>query len=501
MAHRADIDEVKVFGKVYTPAGIVRHMLKPLFAGSLKDVRVCDPACGSGDFLVPVAQEVSRRARAYSGKEQQAHIRTLRQLTGYEIDLEAARSCRRRLSEAVEQVLGRRYPLDFWQVRRVDGLDAWVQDAGAFDWVVGNPPYVRIQNLENDRRDKIKGGGWAYFRGSSDLYLVFFELGLRLLAEGGNLIYISPSGWLRNRAGQAMREDIAKNHRIVSLYDYRDHQVFPGVSTYTCITHIQNHISSDPGRVYYWRNGAFTDSCTLSMSKFRWAIVPSELVEAERSGVPLGEIADIHVGIQTLADRVFILEVAEWRSEQVICRAGDKEVKLEIESARKITKASVLKNGRDRVERVIIYPYDEAGKLMPERTLKVRFPLAYAWLIRNKERLLARDKGAFSRTKWYAYGREVGIRSAFGRKILTSGMNAQPNFQICNDPEALFYAGYCVKPRIDIDLEDLKEWLNSPTMAQHVRSYSQPYRGGWFSYAKQYIKDFPVPAHLVRANG
>lgn len=79
-------------------------------------------------------------------------------------------------------------------------------------------------------------------------------------------------------------------------------------------------------------------------------------------------------------------------------------------------------------------------------------------------------------------------------------MNPEPNFQICNDPDTLFYSGYCVKPKINISLEDLINELNSPEMDQHIRMFAQSFRGGWFSYAKRYIQDFPISPKIYAQN-
>ena len=198
----------------------------------------------------------------------------------------------------------------------------------------------------------------------------------------------------------------------------------------------------------------------------------------------LSEVADIHVGIQTLADDVFIFPKGS--------------VDIEPGVRRRILKASLMKDGRDSSERAVIYPYRQ-GRLLPEKELKARYPKAYAYLRKHKSRLLARDKGAFDPRKWYGYGREVSIVKGFGVKILTSGMNPQPNFQLCDSPKTLFYSGYCIKPRAGVSISRLLTELNSERMWQYIRLTSRPYQNGWHSYAKSYIQSFTV-SEAVRAN-
>ena len=143
---------VKYLGKVYTPKWIVDHMLRSLFSESLEEVKVCDPACGEGDFLAPIVEEVCRRIEGAAAHEQAGLRATLEYITGYDVDDAAVRNCRQRLTKIVEQMLGWSWDDSQWCVHHADALDAWRRDQGTFDWVVGNPPYVRIQHLEVERR-------------------------------------------------------------------------------------------------------------------------------------------------------------------------------------------------------------------------------------------------------------------------------------------------------------------------------------------------------------
>lgn len=490
--------DIKHFGKVYTPRWIVDQMLEALSSSPLEHVHICDPACGSGDFLVPIAKHICGRIRESTSREREGLCATLAGLTGYDIDLNATSVCRQRLSSIVQEGLGEHWDKDQWRILHADALSVWEHDAGTMDWVVGNPPYVRIQNLEQHRRAQIAHGGWEYFHGASDLYIVFFELGLRLLKTQGQLVFISPSGWMRNSAGRKMREDIASQHCLKSIYDFGDTQVFPGVSTYTCITHLAKQSTPQKPSAKRWDGKKFTNSCGVFPPGKRWAILDSPRYhDPGAESVTLGEIADIHVGIQTLADKVFILELIGQDGDLVQVSITGNGFSIEAGAVRRILKASVLRNGRDRLNRVAIYPYDEEGKLIPENMLVSEFPLAYAWLKKNKTVLLSRDKGAIDPDKWYGYGRSVGIRSSLGPKILTSGMNESPNFQVCRDPDTLFYSGYCIKPKINISLDALQSMLNTPRMEKHIKTFSQPFRNGWFSYAKQYIRDFPISEELL----
>ena len=159
---------------------------------------------------------------------------------------------------------------------------------------------------------------------------------------------------------------------------------------------------------------------TLSDSQF--------INQLQKYQTKLGDVAEINVGIQTLADDVFIFKTGNLDIEEEITRC--------------VVKATKMINGSNTIKQSIIYPYDSNGQLIPEKLLNSMFPKAYTYLVSQKSRLLSRDKGKIEQHKWYSYGRSVSILSGFGEKILTSSMNRTPNFQKCADPNYLYYSGY-----------------------------------------------------------
>ena len=511
--------ERKRHGVVYTPASVVELILNnvlPSDEGELAAAVICDPACGDGAFLTAVAQ------RILSGLPRADALAALRRLTGYDIDRQALAQCRVQLDATLSQ-----YHPDArvdWKLCERNAFDraSFHGDAGRFTHIVGNPPYVRVQHLENAGRQRI-AGQWNVTRGATDLYLVFYELGLDLLRSGGTLGYITPSSWLRSDSGAALRRLLAKSHRVNRIIDFGQHQIFDDVTTYTAIAVIEKDVAPANIPVEKYDGFHFHDAghITLDLDKPArpWtaatAVERARLQQLTERGPRLSEIADIHVGVQTLADGVFIRPIVETAGRQpasirrllesspgysthLPLHTDDGTMMLERWILRPIVKASVLKDGCDPVQRAVIFPYDDHGKLLPEKYIAENAPAAYEWLLSHKPRLLSRDKGKFDPARWYAFGRHVSITSGFGPKILTSGMNKRPNFQLCPDPDATFYSGYCVKPRPGVDLEKLLAALNSDDMDFYIRQTSRPYQGGWMSYAKSFIKDFPVPRSVLQ---
>ena len=477
----------KRHGVVYTPEHIVELILDNVLPESSDELAtsvVCDPACGDGAFLTAVAR------RILSSLNRTVAMDALGRLTGYDIDDTAIAKCK----ENLNRELSAHYPGERvdWNVGPRDALQrpAFENEYGRFTHIVGNPPYVRVQHLEQSGRDRL-AGQWDLLRGATDLYIVFYELALDLLCPGGICGYITPSSWLRSDSGSLLRGHLATSHRIKKIIDFGEHQIFRDVTTYTAIAVVEKNGTPTriPVETYDGdsiNGGGFIVLDNANPSNPWWVVRSDSDRERMRNilsrDVLLGEVADIHVGIQTLADKVFIFP-------------REKAASLRIEDwiLRDIVKASVMKNGEDPVDRVVIFPYDD-GKLLPEDHIADCAPNAYEWLQSSKDRLLSRDKGKIDPKRWYGFGRRVSLISGFGDKILTSGMNKRPNFQQCPDPRATFYSGYCVKPKSDsgIGLRELLECLNSDDMDFFIRNTSRPYQGGWMSYAKSFIEKFPV---------
>lgn len=496
----------KQAGVVYTPSHVVAFMLDDLLPSDPQSIRICEPACGDGAFLAGCVQRICEKIEEFGPRP--GYVESLRWLTGFEIDDQAIKMCKARLTDVCDRALGSEAPSVDWRIRRLDILNRaeWRRYANSFDYVVGNPPYVRIQHLERDRREQIASEDWRFMTGCGDLYFLFFEAGLDLLRPGGQVSYITPNSWLKTAAGRALRAHLSANHRVRKIVDFEGHQVFPSVTTYTAIARVEKGGRSrriSAAKAVVRRNAVVPENgYSIDARSQMWALTNREQRKSLRRlvqhGVRLGDIATIGVGLQTLADRVFILTVLDEDDAVATCTDDSVEVQLETGSVRRIYKASVMKNGKDPKHRVAVYPYSDVGQLIPFTRLRRKYPLASKWLLRKKQVLLGRDKGRVDERKWHGYGRHVGIRSAFGVKVLTSGMNKRPNFQICEDAESLFYSGYAIKPTPNVSLTDLAAELNSDRMHEFIKTTSRPYQGGWWSYSKTFIQHFPVDRKVLR---
>ena len=219
----------------------------------------------------------------------------------------------------------------------------------------------------------------------------------------------------------------------------------------------------------------------------------NKISEIEKRGKKLGEIAEIHVGVTTLADDFYIFKNPSFENNDATVKLKDgNEYKIEKSILKPIVKASVLKSSNEEQNRFIIFPYKLLNGryvIIEENEISKIYPLTYNYFLSIKERLIMRDKGK-KMSSWYAFGRSQGLNTSFGEKILVSPMGYKPRFIVWKKPEYTFYAGYCIK--YNGNLDKLADQLNSKDMEFYINHTSRVYKGGYKSYSKSFISNFGI---------
>jgi len=112
---------------------------------------------------------------------------------------------------------------------------------GGFDVVIGNPPYVRQEGL-GELKDYFQKT-YTTYHGMADLYVYFIERGVLLLRQDGMFSFIVANKWFRTKYAEPLRKWL-KNQNIDEIIDFGDLQVFKDVTTYPCIIRIKKNKAS-----------------------------------------------------------------------------------------------------------------------------------------------------------------------------------------------------------------------------------------------------------------
>ncbi len=499
-------------GVVYTPRHVVEAVCARVVrlnreAGSdpnSSDWKALDPSMGAGAFLLGMAELLLRETGARPSEIIE------RRLYGADISPHAAETTDLLLNlwalDSGDDASRIKTNLRVGNSLEGAALHETFGVGSGFDAVIGNPPYVRIQNMEPEARRQIRETYRCATSGSVDLYMPFIEMALREIGDRGIVGYIVPNTFTHTRAGQGLREVLTRSGAVAEMYDFDHHQVFRGVATYACLLYLSCERRS---RLLYARATSgqsvpaepdYGSIPYARLNSHRWELVTDEahpvVLALEATGRPLGSMARIGVGLATLADACYLLDGTQ--EDGMYVKETDAErFLIEPDVTQAVVKASTLKTEQDiREARTrILFPYRGANgsaEVVPERTMKREFPEAYRYLESVRDALDARDRGKPNPAAWYAFGRSQGLRSNFGRKLLTSGLNLSSNFLLCEDPSVTFYAGYCVQTDAE-DLRVLQKILNSPLMDYYIQQTSRSYQQGYKSYAKAYTQRFAIP--------
>lgn len=494
-------NKIKNNGVVYTPDWIVQEILNLLdYNHQIYNKKIIDPACGNGAFL----QEIIRRFILDAFEQNLPNIAIQHLLNdniyGFDIDADAVSSCKKKMSEICRQ-----YNIEHPNWDQIVVIDAFNPSNkslyGTFDFVVGNPPYVRIQNLSSKMRNLLINKLQLCSNGSTDLYIAFFELGNYLLNNIGKLGFITPSSFITSAAGKKLRKFLSIKNNLKTLVDFEDHLVFKNIGAYTLITILDNTYKENYIKLFKGREKQIKYFCMINKNHIKednWILqTPStinKINELTINGVKLGELCKIHTGIATLADKIFILQHPSIINDVCLFIGVDgNHYTIESSILKKTIKASTWKGNGHNQNIYTIFPYELiSGKyqIIPEIKFKKYYPLTYKYLLSVKSTLDNRDKGKPNQVAWYAFGRSQGLDTSFGKKILTAPINKYPNFLSAEDDETIYYSGYSIK--YDGDLNKLLNQLNSPQMEEYINNTSKNYRGGYKSYAKSFIKNFAI---------
>lgn len=502
--------EKVINGAVYTPNYIKNFIVEHAFGKiqkSKETVLAADISCGCGAFLFTVANKLKVET------EKSFHQIFKDNIFGLDISSSSIKRTEILLTLLAlskgEDLKAFDFNLHCNNALSFDWFknEEIVKTNNGFDLIIGNPPYVRAKNMDETSKKLLSN--WTVTQsGNTDLYIPFFEIGLKQLNKTGVLGYITVNSFFKSVNARNLRKYLQHKKYDLSIIDFGHEKVFGNKSAYTCIC----LISKEPSNFINYKKETGESLSRNELKSFNqifyrdlnykngWLINDLKIVDnikrIESMGKKLGSAYKIRNGIATLSNDTYIFQPTKETESYYILLQNGKFYEIEKTICRDIIKPNILKYEHEieSVKEKLIYPYTNGVKplsLMKEDQLKNNFPKAYKYLLDNKEDLQKRDKGNGDYEEWYAFGRTQALTDT-GIKLLFPYMAKTPHFVFTDQKDMLLYCGYAIFNESAEELKILKRILESKVFEYYMTNTSKPYSAGYLSYAKNYVKNFGI---------
>jgi type I restriction-modification system DNA methylase subunit len=271
LALAKDSRKRKEHGIYYTPRFIVEYIVqnalgpildKCVSVNDLKKIKVLDPACGSGSFLIVAFEKILKKYEEFGANSDVfVKIQVLtNNIFGVDLDEQAVELARLNLLLAVcdsqiklpnlgsnikngnslisgsDEELRKYFGENFRDKKPFNWQEQFpeVFVQGGFDCIIGNPPYVGARELGIEDK-KYFESNYVSAKEQYDLYTLFIEQSIKLLRNKGNLSFIVPKKFLITRYGLELRKFICENTTLINFKDYSKENIFPDASVYPVV--------------------------------------------------------------------------------------------------------------------------------------------------------------------------------------------------------------------------------------------------------------------------
>lgn len=532
----------------------------------LQNIKVLDPACGSGAFLVRVFDvllEENKRvgsilnslfdeAETYKNiltnniygvdlNEESVEITKLslwlksaqkgKKLNNLDANIKCGNSLIDDPAVAGDKAFDwkKEFPWILWYWMKLP-MKLWQKKEVGFDIIVWNPPYVRIQGLQehhtNDTvyfQNNYKSATWSY-----DIYILFIEKWFKLLKRNWKLWFILPHKFTNSDFGLWIRGLLSENTSVERFISFGHNLVFEEATTYTGLLFLTKNEKKflEYSEICDCKNNTETMFLKLNslwnkdFSKINYNDLwrkTRTLTNAESSKIlqkistmprRMTDVFDkIFQWIATSWDKVYIMNwIEEWSVVKLYSEQLQKEVTIErwllkpMLKWEDIKKYIYLKN-----ENRVLFPYNIenwGGSPMTEEFIKNNFPKWYEYLKENETFLRWREHWKMDKDWWFLYIYPKSLALYCKQKIMTPEISLWCNMSYDND--WIFYHNtkiYSFIKKIDIQ-EDYKFRLcilNSSIMWFFLKNTGYVLRWWYFTFKTKYLEPFWLPV-LINAD-
>ncbi|MFB6069122.1 MAG: Eco57I restriction-modification methylase domain-containing protein [Halobacterium sp.] len=423
-----------------------------------------------------------------------------------------------------------------------------------YDYVVGNPPYVRVQNLP-DKQKEMMESLYDSTTGNYDIYCPFYERGLDWLREdSGKLGFITPNQFMVTDYGEGLRRVLLDEARIEEVYDFRDSGVFEDATNYPAIVILEDEPDEDSredndircvrvkantdedsdreldtaiiqgvrehrGEPGY--SDEFIDVFDFPQGKLApddyWAMMPPEELQVfekleQGADQKIESITDdVSHGTQTSANTVYVVDVLDAERVEsddvggtvtIVPSGGSDEYEIETDLLRPWLQGRDVQRWRAEWSgQHVVLPYEiesvegelEAS-LLDKPTLREDYPLAWEFFKNHEQKLRGREGGRWENSdEWWEFGRPQNLEKFEIPKIIFAHISTDATFML--DEVGTWYYKTAYSVLLSDNHRSLTEemacQLNSKALDFYFKHITTVKMGGYYEYRSQYVEKLP----------
>lgn len=459
---------------VFTTHGVVKYMLD--LSGytpdrDLSQVRVLEPSCGEGEFVVEIIKRLLESSRIFNFDVNKA---ITRMLSFYEIDEAKIGIVIGKISAISDDIV-----IEKEIIKCEDFLLATIDTV---DLVIGNPPYIRYEQIAEDKKTLYRSL-FSTFRYRSDIYIPFFEKSLKALAPNGKHCFICSNRWFKNQYGRLLRNIIADSFNIQSIVNLEQLNPFQEeVMAYPAITLIEKSDRKEFFRYTDVSDIKELNSLAIKAERratprhgdwselFNRVLVNSNFSTIEDMGFKIG------IGVATGADNIFISEELAIHIEE--------ELLLPILTSRDIKGDTIRWGGKH-----LFNPFDAEGRIIDLNS----YPKAQSYLLTHKIRLQERHIAKRNPLFWYRTIDKIDKELLVKPKILLADISTNKYIKIDTGQYYPHHNLYYITGKDVYDLRLLGAVLMSDFITTQLCNLSNTMNGGYPRWQSQYIKKLRMP--------
>ncbi len=493
----------EVHGVVLTKEHIVELMLdlaQYTADRNLGALTLLEPSCGHGAFLAPAVERLLDSAQAHG----QDFARLSDAVVAYDIDENHVEHSRRSVIDILQrhgatanraQATARRW------IRHGDYLLA--RHSREFDVVVGNPPYIRIEQLNVELQREYRAR-FSTLSHRADLYVAFIEKSLRLLAPTGILSFICADRWILNKYGSALRRMLTGEFQVHYYIDLHEASpFFSEVTAYPAIfvigrektnsVKVARLSTASPGEcrdVYHALNGCSRPAPRVQVSTYSswfrddepWVLKSPDHLDALRrlestfSLIEAASTTRVGIGVATGNDSVYIVN-------------GDADI--EPERLVPLVMRSDIQEGRIRnSERFVINTFSSNGRGVVDLQ---NYPRLARYFEANSASIKKRHVAKKNPKSWFRTIDRVYPELVTTPKLLIPDI-AGANEVVYDEGGYHPHHNLYYITSTAWDLEVLGGLLSSKVALFFVWCYATKMRGGYLRFQAQYLRRIRLPA-------